>query len=385
MTIPNPVRTPKQKLVAALLAALAAFVGYLLNNAADPQPAPPAPEPQPQQKSDDPPRSFGWVPDPAAVAAVKAGLPCPEFRGTEAFRAAYDGPDDVFLWDACRKATGGLLPPRDQGQVGCCVAFGTASAIEHLLCVQIASGAIQEYHDLAQEVIYGGSRVEIGGGKLRGDGSVGAWAAQFVKRYGAVARGVYGSDDLTRYSEERCRQYGARGVPAEVEAVARKYPVQTITNVRSWDECKAAIRNGYPVAVCSSQGFAMRRDADGFCRPQGIWYHCMAVVGVRGGGRPGGFLLNSWGPNAHTGPLGPGDPSPAGFWADAAVLDRMLAEGDSWSFSHFAGFPARKLDWYAVRKVGPPEPRPPGSGFHFDPSRSLAVAALDPSSNWRMP
>jgi hypothetical protein len=77
--------------------------------------------------------------------------------------------------------------------------------------------------------------------------------------------------------------------------------------------------------------------------------HCLSIVGVRGGSRSGAFLLNSWGGLAHRGPLGPGDPSPAGFWADAAVVDRMLRQGDSWAFSSFAGFPARKLDWYAMK------------------------------------
>jgi hypothetical protein len=80
-----------------------------------------------------------------------------------------------------------------------------------------------------------------------------------------------------------------------------------------------------------------------------VAHNCMAIVGVRGGGRPGAFLLNSWGGSAHRGPVGLGNPSPAGFWADAAVVDRMLKQGDSWAFSGFAGFPARKLDWYALR------------------------------------
>ena len=30
-----------------------------------------------------------------------------------------------------------------------------------------------------------------------------------------------------------------------------------------------------------------------------------------------------------------------------SVLDRMLADGDSWAFSGFPGFPARRIDWYA--------------------------------------
>jgi hypothetical protein len=309
----------------------------------------------------DPPRDFGWVNDPDAVRAVAGTLRFARFRDTEAFGAEYDGPDDVFLWDACRKVTGDVLPPRDQRSVGACVGFGTASAVEHLLCVQIALGANEEYRDLAPEVIYGGSRVEVGGGRIRGDGSVGAWAAKFVTRYGVVPRGIHGRHDLRAYDEARCREYGRTGVPDDLEELARKHPVRSVTNVRTWDECRAAVRNGYPVAVCSSQGFTMQRDRDGFCAPRGVWMHCMAVVGVRGGGRPGAFLLNSWGPNAHTGPRGAGDPSPAGFWADAAVVDRMLRQGDSWAFSNAVGFPARKLNWYAT------EPRhsrdPKGGGF----------------------
>ena len=82
----------------------------------------------------------------------------------------------------------------------------------------------------------------------------------------------------------------------------------------------------------------MTRDVDGFCRASGTWAHCMAIVGIRGGSRPGALLLNSWGPNAHTGPRGLGDPSPAGFWADANVVDRMLKQGDSWAFSDVVGF-----------------------------------------------
>lgn len=305
------------------------------------------PSPPTLPVDEEPIRAFGWVDDPAAVRSV-AGEHC-RFCDCEAFAAPYEGTDDVFLWDACRKETGDLLPPRDQKGVGSCVAFGTASAIEHLLCVQIANGSSEEYRDLAQEVIYGGSRVEIGGGTIRGDGSIGAWAARFATKFGVIARGKYGQHDLRNYDESRCRDYGRTGVPDELEPLAKQHPVKSASNVRSWDECRAAIRNGYPIAVCSSQGFAMTRDADGFCRASGTWAHCMAIVGIRGGSRPGAFLLNSWGGNAHTGPRGLGDPSHAGFWADANVVDRMLKQGDSWAFSDVVGFPPRKLNWYARR------------------------------------
>jgi hypothetical protein len=294
-------------------------------------------------------RGFGWVRDPAAAESIASNLPCPHFKDTEAFRdddAA--GPEDVFLWDACRKVTGDLLPPRDQGSVGACVGFGTAAAVEHLSCVQVASDPNETFRELAPEIIYAGSRVEIGGGHIRGDGSVGAWAAQFVHDYGVLPRDNYPRLDLSKFDPKQCRRLGNTGVPADLEPLTKQHPVRAITSVRSFDECRAAIRNGYPMIVCSSQGFTMARDAEGFCQPQGTWMHCLAIVGVRGGPRPGAFLLNSWGGSAHRGPGGLGHPSPAGFWADADVVDRMLREGDSWAFSQFAGFPARKLDWKMI-------------------------------------
>ncbi len=300
-----------------------------------------------QQISTEQKFTFGWVPDREQVRAISATLPQPYFATTPAFRDPYTGPDDVFLWEASRKVLGKLIPPRDQGSVGSCVAFGTASAIEHLLCVQIAGGSREEYRDLVQEVIYGGSRVEIGGGRVRGDGSVGAWAARFVVDYGVLPRGTFGRFDLRSYDVTRCREFGRAGVPDELEPEVRKHPVKAVSNVKSWDEARAAIRNGYPIIVCSSQGFQAHRDPEGFCSPRGTWYHCMALVGVRGGDRPGGFLLNSWGERFHSGPVGLGNPSPAGFWVDARVLDRMLRQGDSWAFSNVRGFPSRKLDWYA--------------------------------------
>jgi hypothetical protein len=63
------------------------------------------------------------------------------------------------------------------------------------------------------------------------------------------------------------------------------------------------------------------------------------VIGVRGGKRPGAFLLNSWGPDSHSGPRFPEDAPPVGFWADADVVGAMLRQGDSWAFSDAVGFP----------------------------------------------
>jgi hypothetical protein len=284
---------------------------------------------------------FGWVRDEAAANAFAASLPQADFRLTPAFRQSVDDDGDVYLWEAARFATGGHIPARNQGNVGACVGFGTAAAIEYLQCQRITDGESETFRALAPEIIYAGSRVEIGGGRIRGDGSVGAWAAKFVREYGTLPRDRYPHLDLSRYSEKLCRKLGQIGVPDPLEPRCREHPVRSVTRIGSFEECRAALRNGYPMIVCSDRGFDPRRDADGFCKPQGIWMHCMAIVGVRGGDRPGAFLLNSWGANAHAGPRGHGDPPEGGFWADADVVDAMLRQGDSWGFSHYEGFPAK--------------------------------------------
>ena len=344
--------TKLRAILAAAAATLTAIAGLLLALSG---PAP-APIPVPVVGGPFAPRATGWVPDAKAVESFRTRHAVPEFTDTEAGREVSRAAGDVYLWEACRRVTGDVLPARNQGQVGCCVGFGTTAAIEHLMCVELAAESEpgRSFKPVAPEAVYAGSRVQVGGGRIRGDGSVGAWAAEFVRSYGVVPRGKYASVDLSRYDENTCRRLGSAGLSSELVALARENPVKGVARVGRFAEAQKAIENGYPVAVCSSQGFAMTRDRNGFCAPRGTWYHCMALVGVRGGPRPGGFLLNSWGPDAHTGPRDPADAPVAGFWADAGVLDRMLAEGDSWAFSGFDGFKARKLDWYAAR----PEVRP---------------------------
>ncbi len=288
---------------------------------------------------------MGWHNDPDAVQQIIQQLPIKSFSETPAFRG--DEPNQVFLWEAARKVLGHPVPCRNQGSVGSCVSFGCVAVVENLMCKQIVDGNSQEFKDLAQEIVYGGSRVEIGGGKIRGDGSVGAWAAQWCQKYGVVARGVYGTVDLSKYSEQTCRQMGRNGVPKNLEDIARQQPVKSITPVTNVDECRKALASGYPVTVASDQGFSMTRDRDGFCRAQGTWGHQMAILGYQKGNRPGFWIQNSWGPDAFSGPVGAGSPPDGGFWADERVVARMLSQGDSWAYGDLEGFPARQLnDWF---------------------------------------
>ena len=300
-------------------------------------------------------QTFGWVKDDDAIARNVNPLLTAQFQDTPAGRAVM-GDGDVFLWQAVRKVNpdkpAGWYPNINQQNVGCCVGCGFKHACGVIQATQILAGRAAEWKEVSVEVIYGGSRVEIGGGRISGDGSIGAWAARWVREYGVVPMEKYDSVDLSEFSPKRAREFGRYGVPDDLEPLAKQHPVKGTALVKSWQDVERAIRQGYPVAVCSDQGFRMERDRDGFCRAQGTWPHCMAIIGIRGGDRPGGFILNSWGDNAHTGPVWPTDAPVAGFWADWRTIDRMVKQGDSFALSDAVGFPQRKLpdDWF-IRAV----------------------------------
>lgn len=299
--------------------------------------------------------TMGWHRDEAQIGVNLDPIQTVHFNGTPAGRAIL-GDEDVYLWEAVRKAAS--LPPDqypniDQGSVGSCVGAGSKHAVDTLQAVQIVNGTRAEWKPVSVEVIYAGSRVEIGGGRIRGDGSVGAWAAKWLSTYGVVPMEKIGDHDLTTYSASRARSWGRSGVPNDLEPTAKEHPVKGTALVQTWADVKRAIHQGYPVIVCSGQGFTMDRDKDGFASPQGSWNHCMAIIGVRGGKRPGAFILNSWGNRAHTGPRFPATAPEAGFWADADVVERMVRQGDSFAFSDVAGFPSRKLpNWWVKAPTG---------------------------------
>ncbi len=261
---------------------------------------------------------------------------------------------NAVLWLAEKQVRGSLMPSWNQGSVGSCVGFGTTRAVQDLLYVEVAAGEPEQYPgaDLCPEITYAGSRVEIGGGQIGGDGSIGAWAARFVKEYGVVKRGVYGSLDLTSYNESQCRSLGNSGVPSNVEAEAKLHPVTAVALVQTGAEGWAAIQAGKPIAVCSNQGFTTTLK-NGFCEPSGQWAHCMEVrAAITTKFRSKAFVIqNSWG-----GYLG-GDRKveladgstlelPEGcFCADYDVVASMLSQGDSWAFAGLTGWRANKLTW----------------------------------------
>lgn len=292
---------------------------------------------------------FGHVYDWRAVDDYVATLSRPMFAVSASPLAGSGDGKTVLLHKAVMEVAG-YFPIRRQ-TIGDCVSMGAAGAVDCLKAVEIAlNKESEEWRGItATEPIYAASRVEIGGGRLSGDGSFGAWAAKAVNQYGTVIRDKFGSIDLRTYSGTKARQWGRRGVgcPDELEPHMREHLVRTVSMVRTFEEARDAIANGYPVTVASQQGFTSRRDSQGFCRASGSWPHQMYFMACRAD-RPGLLCMNSWGPNWVSGPKVLDQPD-GSFWVDADVANRMLSRNpDSYCFSQFEGYPSQDLNYWLI-------------------------------------
>lgn len=285
---------------------------------------------------------YGWINDPQAVEKVLGELPQPLFASAAPHLKGSGAKEDTLLYLGVRKVLGGKDAPKGPQKIGDCVSWGWGNLINYAQCTAVLKGEPVEYQEIATESIYALSRVEVGG--QRGsyqDGSVGAWAAKACTNYGVLSRNEIGA-----YDPKRAKEWGAKGLPDELEPKAKLHVLKTTSLIQNFEEACDAIQNGYPVAVCSMQGFSMQRDNEGFCRPEGTWAHCMAFVAKRFGNRPGLCCSQSWGPNTPSGPLALEQPDNT-FWVDAETCNRMFRQRDSFTGSPFVGYPAAKIpDWY---------------------------------------
>lgn len=299
-------------------------------------------------------RPEGWVPNPEATERFVSSLKYPNLAAAGP-RLEDDG-KDVVLYPAILR----VCPrySRVAQAIGSCVGHGFAGCVDALSSTEIVvHGESEDWRGRCLEAsVYAFSRVEVRGRpNYGGDGSYGAAAAAAVTKYGVLHYDVdYDGERFTEYSGVREKTWGATGVPDRLEKFASQRRVQSCTRIESFEELCKALSSGFPTAVCSSQGFTLKRDSQGFCSPRSQWLHCMSLIGKRGGKRPGALCWNSWGPKSNSGPHYSGiegmemPPAFVGctFWIDADVVDRMLRQGDSFALSSYEGFPPRKLpDW----------------------------------------
>lgn len=255
----------------------------------------------------------------------------------------------VLLYKAYEKVVGAKLTPEFQ-ETGDCVAVATATAVDILVCTRIAVNGHQEEWPgkCVSEIIYGGSRRLTGEIEPFKAGSTGAWAAEFISKYGTMARKKYGPYDFSRYSGRRAILFGARGIPESLQLICKKHPVKTVSLVTSWEEVRGAVANGYPVLLCSNIGFNKTRDSEGFLKPWETWHHAMVIIGVDDKSkRPGALVMNSWGNHWVKGPTRHDQPT-GSFWVDAKVIDKMVKQHDSFALSGLVGYPKQVIPDYIL-------------------------------------
>lgn len=311
---------------------------------------------------------FGYTPNPAGVREFLAELDQPTFRG--AAHEVIEGAKgrDTFLYRSAAKAHQALYGvPWTVGRqgIGDCVSWGWAHGVWIAQSVDWETGRLAKPPPFPlTESIYGGSRVEARGKDGSGrspvggysDGSYGAAAARWVRDWGVIYR-----TSAADYSPDRAKQWGAygnggQGDGGKLDEAAKANPARYVALVTTWDEAAAAIESGYPVAVCSMQGFEMARGAGGYAEARGQWAHCMLFCAVRyaknGSPEDGLFCLNSWGESAHTGPVWPDDMPRGGFWVRRPVAERMLRGEDSFAVGG-TRFVYRDLDNHGWQQLPP--------------------------------
>jgi hypothetical protein len=287
----------------------------------------------------------GWVYNPKELDLYLKNSPKPFFCDV-AGAIKESGKGKVVLLYKFVKQLAGTYNYSYQG-TGDCVSWGAATAVDTLSAVDIVlRNQPEEWKGWSStEVIYGGSRVQIGKGRLGGgQGSFGFWAAQFVSTYGTLIRALYGKYDLTKYSTQRAIDWGYRGVPADLIPYIKEHPVKAPRQVKNVEEARDSIANGYPVTIAGSRGFYRKRDAKG---TSGVnrsdpWAHQMVLTGVND---PEGKMLveNSWPQGWITGPTVLDQPTDS-FWATYEDLAYYFTVGDSWSYEDYEGYRIRELN-----------------------------------------
>lgn len=279
----------------------------------------------------------GWLGADAKQKQLASMFPALRQMAPQLFTAA-PRTEAVCLYKAFDEVLGDNWIGYPSQETGDCTSFGHGHGNDLLQCIALGLGHGSAYFETDTEFLYGASRETAGilGGP---QGSYGAATVKAMMQMGMVSRDMLGP--AGEYSGDRANAWGTTGPPEIAKAKAVHYKLGAAAQVHTWEDYVRAITNGYPVSTCSKLGFSPVRDGQGFCVSQGHWGHCMVCAGVRFD-RPGGLILQSWGPDIPTGPTTLDQPSWS-FWVDMSTLEEMLAEGDSWALSDSPAFDPQKL------------------------------------------
>lgn len=235
-------------------------------------------------------------------------------------------------------------PYNERQTTGDCVSHGTRNACDVSRAVEIDIGNERE-----DWIARGATEAIYGYRGFSGQGMSCARAAEFVSRTGGIVvrKNYEGIADFSKYNSNLGTNWGGRGLPDKVLDLANDHQIKTVSLVRTIEEARDALSNGYGIAVCSNYGFSSTRDKKGFAKQSGSWGHCMAWIACDDTNGDLSFLVqNSWGKwndggHPEWGPIPDGS-----FLIHADVAAGMLGQNGSYAFSNFDGFPVQKLPDY---------------------------------------
>jgi len=235
-------------------------------------------------------------------------------------------------------------PYNERQTTGDCVSHGTRNACDLTRAVEI-----DVHGDKEGWIARGATEAIYGARGHSGQGMSCARAADFVSNNGGiiVRKNYPGIADFSKYNGNLGAGWGARGLPDKVIDVANDHQVRTVSLIRTVEEARDALANGYGICVCSGYGFSNKRDSKGIARKSGSWAHAMAWIACDDTGNEPLFLVqNSWG-KWNSGGHPEWGPIPDGsFLIHADDAEGMLKQNGSYAFSDFDGFPPQKLPDY---------------------------------------
>ena len=136
-------------------------------------------------------------------------------------------------------------------------------------------------------------------------------------------------------------------MPDKVLEKADDHQIRTVSLIRTVEEARDALANGYGLSVCSGYGFSNKRNSKGFARKSGSWAHAMAWTACDDTGDEPAFLVqNSWGKWNSGGHPEWGEIPDGSFLIHADIAEGMIRQNGAYAFSDFNGFPPQKLPDY---------------------------------------
>ncbi len=226
-----------------------------------------------------------------------------------------------------------------------CTSHGSRNAVDEARAAGIVSGRqLAAWRNrTATEPIYG----------ARGDSSDGmspARASRFLRDVGYLPRENHGIVDLSRYNYSIGDRWGGRGVPPEVQKLCSQQKVGTITLIKSMDDLKDALFNGY--GVHSGQHAAWQDRPTGMVHRRAAkpWNHDMHIGGYDDTKQfwpyTVYFIHNSWGDwnvPIQDWPAELPPPPPGTIVSTEEDAEVCVSSGDCWAISDVDGYPPTDL------------------------------------------